>query len=1133
VLNKFSGIRITWLLITFITFQSEKVWSQDSTLSLLFTDITIQELLNEIENQTDFRFFYNNDEVNVSNKINIHVSNKSITETLTQAFINTPYSFRDLGHNLILIEAKAQEPGNNQTEQLFDANQPRYVAGRIYDSSGTLLPGVTVFAQGTKTGTITDARGEFSMVLPPEAEMLTFSFVGMRTQIVSLAERNFFEITMLDEAIGLEEIVVIGYGTIKKSDLTGSVAIITSDALNKTPSNHLGRALQGRASGLLVTQTGVPGGGAQIRVRGVGSINQNSLPVYVIDGVITGSLASIDPVDIESIQVLKDASAAAIYGADGANGVIIVTTRRGEKGSPRISLSSFYTINRVPRQFNLLNADEYSNFYTTLLSEKNITVPVGYKNHFREWYYGDGWQTGTNWQDEITRIAYGQNHSFRVSGGGDESNYSVSVNYFNEEGILLSSAAERISLRANSDFKIGKFIKIGETLSLSRLSSRAPSIWQGNPWQISLIASPLMRVHNEHNKGGFEGPQIPYEYVMPEGNPEVVINTGFNDKVNPRGPLEMGDYRNFSNNILASVYLEFRPIENLTFRTMPSVDASFLRIKNWFPAFDLGVRSNNQAQLFENFSEGISLSLENQVTFSTSFKNHNFTTTTVHHVRKSEVNNIEVTALGFPYEQLNVISQSFEDGRRVEGYSYPFASESYLGRIIYDYKSKYLLTASLRRDGNSRFGPENRWGTFPSLSLGWKVNDDFFTRIEEINMLKLRFGWGITGNSDIGNFQYMSLLDGFNSFSPVFGIEQRLVPALNVVHSFGNPLIKWEAAEMSNFGIDLNLFNNRIQLSAEYYIKNQDDLLVKIPMSAAFGRVSGTGDPWVNLGEIQNRGFEFSGIYRKTKGSFNYNISANLTTLKNEVKYLPGQILAENNLTAVGHTIGSFYGYVAERILTPADFNSAGDYLHAMPATGKPSAGDLKFKDLNNDGKINDLDRTIIGKAVPDFVYSLNFEFFYKNFDFTVFLHGMQNMEIYNHLRAGIEGFSSQDIGHNKLKDYALNYYTPERPSTEYIRADINNTNQNDRVSNWFLENGSFLRLKDLQLGFTIPKKITEKAGIGHTRIFLSATNIYTFTAYSGRDPESPGAGEPLKPGNDHGAFPVPRSVTGGINVSF
>jgi TonB-dependent starch-binding outer membrane protein SusC len=457
--------------------------------------------------------------------------------------------------------------------------------------------------------------------------------------------------------------------------------------------------------------------------------------------------------------------------------------------------------------------------------------------------------------------------------------------------------------------------------------------------------------------------------------------------------MEIGDDYNYNNNVFASIYLEIKPFNWLTYKVTPAVEGSFNRSKFWFPAFDMGVRSRGQAELSENFSENINLSLENQITFSNQFQDHNLTATAVHHVRKNEGNSINATALGFPYEQLNVISQSFEEGRQVQGYYNPFTSESYLGRLIYDYANKYLLTASLRYDGNSRFGPENRWGTFPSASVAWKVNEDFFQNINQISLLKLRFGWGKTGNSSIGNFQYMSLIDGFNQFSPVFGIDQRMVPALNVVHSFGNPSIKWEAAEMSNFGLDLNLFNNRVQLSAEYYIKNQDDLLVKIPMSAAFGRVSGAGDPWVNLGEIQNRGFEFTGSYRKMEGDFNYTISGNLTTVKNEVKYLPGDILTGNNLTTLGHTIGSFYGYVAERILTGEDFGEADRYLHAMPATGQPAPGDLKFKDLNNDGIINDLDRTIIGKAVPDLVYSLNLEAYYRNFDISLFFYGMQNFQ--------------------------------------------------------------------------------------------------------------------------------------------
>lgn len=1008
------------------------------------------------------------------------------------------------------------------------------VTGSVTEaSSGEQLTGATVILKGTTTGTVTNAEGNYSLSVSSLQDTLVFSFVGYENLEVPIDGRTTVNAQLSVSEVMLSETVVIGYGTVQKSDLTGSVAVVSSEELNRIPASNFTRALQGRASGVMVSQSGSPGSSAQIRIRGIGSINQNPNPIYVIDGVITGGLGNVNPTDIETVQVLKDASAAAIYGADGANGVVIITTKRGKQGAPKVSLSSYVSINRVPDQFEVMNANEYSDFYSNLLEENNVAVPTAYTDHFRQWYYGEGWQEGTQWQEEVVRTGLAQNHYVRFSGGGEGSNYSISLNNSDEKGILLASSAKRYSLRVNSDFEIGKYIKIGESVSLRRNISQNPTTYQGNPWQVTLITSPLMRMYNENNKGGFEGPQVPYEYTNPDGETEIVSNTGYNDKPNPRGPMEIGDNYSYNNNVFASIYMEIKPLKWLTYKLTPAVEGSFNRSKFWFPAFDLGVRSRGQAELTENFSENIRLSLENQITFSNQFQEHNITATAVHHVRKHEGNSINATALGFPYEQLNVISQSFEEGRKVGGFYNPFTSESYLGRIIYDYANKYLLTASLRYDGNSRFGPENRWGSFPSASVAWKVNEDFLQDVDQISLLKLRFGWGNTGNSSVGSFQYMSLIDGFEQFSPVFGVDQRLVPALNVVHSFGNPSIKWEAAEMSNLGFDLNLFNNRIQLSTEYYIKNQDDLLVKIPMSAAFGRVSGAGDPWVNLGEIQNRGLEFNATYRKMEGNFNYTISGNLTTVKNEVKYLPGEILTGNNLTTLGHTIGSFYGYVAEGILTSDDFGEENRYLHAMPATGKPAPGDLKFKDLNNDGIIDDLDRTIIGKAVPDLVYSLNLEAYYRNFDVSLFFYGMQNFQVYNHLRAGVEGFSSQDMGHNKLRDYAMNYYREDRPSTEYIRADLNNTNQNDRPSTWFLEEASFLRLKDAQLGYSLPQNVVENIGLSSTRLYFSATNLLTLTQYTGRDPEAPTISGPLTPGNDGGTYPVPRSLTFGIQVDF
>lgn len=1118
-----------FIFLVVLVFAFKPAWPQSKTMSVNLYDATLQELFIAIEHQTGYRFFYNNDEVDVNQKITVNVTDKSVSDILFEVSRENPYTFRELVTGLIIIEAIH----NRSTTKAESIPEPFLVTGLITDKSGIPLPGVTVIVKGSLTGTVTNLKGEFSFFIPPGPSNLVFSYVGMRSQEVSVSGRNYFRIVMLEEAIGISEVVVIGYGSVRKSDLTGSVAVVSSDELTRYASQDISKAIQGRASGVLVTQSGTPGVPAQIRKRGIGSINQTSEPIYVVNGVITGSFANVDPTDIETIQVLKDASAAAIYGADGANGVIIITTRKGEKGTPKVSLSSYSTLHRVPRQFKVMNASEYAAFYKLLLSENNITIPVAYEDHFRQWYYGDHWQTGTSWQEEVTRTGFGQNHNLRISGGGDGSNYSVSTNYFSETGTLLASAAQRFSFRANSDFSIGKFIRIGETFNYSRFINQEPSIWEGNPWQVSLIASPLMRVFNPANKGGFEGPQIPYLYSLLDGSTDYVANTGFNDKVNPRAPLEIGNFRNFNNRVMMSFLVEVLPVRWLTYKILPSIESSNMRTKNWFPAFDLGVRSRGQARLFENFQEWVTLSLENQVLFSNIFGKHTLSATAVHHVRKSEGNNVEVTANGFPYEQLNVISQSFEGGRQVLGGYYPFASESYLGRIIYDYDGKYLFTASLRRDGNSRFSPRYRWGTFPSLSAAWKLDQDFLSHIPEISMFKFRLGWGKTGNSNIGSFQYMSLIDGFSQFSPVFGVNQNMVPALNVVHNFGNPSIKWEAAEMWNVGADINLFENRLQFTAEYYIKNQNDLLVKIPMSSAYGRVSGIGDPWVNLGELQNRGFELNGSYNRMEGLFQYSIATNITTVKNEVKYIPGALLSGNNMTAIGYPIGSFYGYIAERILNADDFGTNGDYLYATPSTGKPSPGDLKFKDLNNDGFINDVDRTIIGKAIPDLIYSFNFDFTYKNIDMAIFLYGMHNYQIYNHLRSAIEGFQSQDMGHNKLLDYAMNYYRVEKPSTQYIRADLNNTNQNDRPSTWYLENGSFLRLKDIQFGYSLPQYIVNRYGLSRFRVFVSASNLVTLTKYSGRDPESPTVAAPLTPGNDNGTYPVPRSFTIGVQMDL
>lgn len=1009
--------------------------------------------------------------------------------------------------------------------------QAQKIGGTVTAEDNSPLPGVNVFITGTTQGTITDAEGKYSINVSEPSASLTFSFVGYKQVIQPVSGRPIIDVQMEPETRVLDDVVVIGYGAVKKGDLTGSVSVVTQEDLTRTPIPNFSKAIQGKASGVVVYQSGAPGGSVNFRVRGIGSITQDPDPIFVIDGVVGGDINSFSPEDILSVSVLKDASAAAIYGANGANGVIIITTKRGANADKmHVSFSAYTGTNLLPKRYNLMNADEYAAFYKNAYETNNVALPPAYTDHFRQWYHEGDWKEGTDWQKEILQKNLSQNYYLNITDGNGKSNYSVSANYNNEEGILLNSWANRFNIRANSDFRIGKYVKIGESLSVTRKSWRNSS---GSAWGMALESSPLMNVYNEQNKGGFEGTQIPVSYTDAGGNTSITANTGGNDKFNPRGILALEEDMNYSDGIRADVYLEIKPLNWITFTTTPSINASFNEQHNWVPEYDMGVRSVSNANLSQEFSKSSNYGLKNQLDLNRVLGKQTITFTAVQDVRYGSYRNSNVSATGFPYEQLNVISQSLPDGRVATGGEGEWSELAYLARVIYNYDSKYLVTASIRRDGSSNFGPKNKFGNFPSFSFAWKVNEDLLQDVDQINMLKLRFGWGQTGNSNIGGFRYQTTLAEPIHFSPVFGKDQKEVYALNELWTAGNPYVKWEAADMLNFGFDLNAFRNRFQMSAEYYIKTQYDLLLAVPISRIHGKWDGTS-PIMNIGDNRNKGFEFDLRYNKMEGSFNYKLFANLNTVKNEVIRIPSDIEDDENITSQGHTIGSLYGFVAERIIQETDFDESGKYKYALPAEGEPKPGDLMFRDLNSDGVINDQDRTIIGKAVPDFTYSFGAELYYRNFDFSVFLYGIQNADIYNTLRRDIECVEAQDLDHNKSADWAQNYWTPENKSTKYLRPGQNDTNKNTRLSSWWVEDASFLRLKDIQMGYTLPRRVVEKSGLSKARLYISAMNLYTFTRYVGYDPESPlESDDPRTPGVDANAYPIPRNFTAGIQIDF
>ena len=1031
----------------------------------------------------------------------------------------------------------------------------RQVTGTVTDaSSGDPLIGATIQIKGTTRGTVTDMSGKYTIDVDGPGDVLIFSYVGYDSKEETVGDRTAIDMTLSEAATQLQDVVVIGYGTVKKNDLTGSVAVVTSEDLNRTPAATFSKALQGRASGVMVSNTsGRPGSGVSINVRGIGSISRDASPIYVIDGVITGNLNAINPSDIESLQVLKDASATAIYGADGANGVVIITTKRGQSGKTRVHYDNYFSINMAPKKFDLMNADQYANFYNTLYAQDStIDNPyIPYTDDFRQAYYGDGWQTGSDWQDLITRRGSAQNHYLRVSGGGDNSNFSISANYNDQTGIILKTDAKRYNIRANSDFTIGDHLKVGETFNVSR---QIVQDGDGN-YSAANIASPLMKVYDANNYGGFAGPQQEFWYDQNKNgiqdSTELYPSTGYSDRDNPLAQASYRDNYSYNNSVMVNLYAEYKPVKWLTYRISPSIEMNHNRSYNWLPRYDEGVRSNTRASLDEGYSEFLGIMLENQLTFNKTFGDHEITATAVYQVRKNDGRSIGGVGRGYAYPNLRVLSQSSNtdigDRSLTGGAFAPFRQLSYLGRIIYGYKNKILFTGSLRRDGVSRFGPSNHWGTFPSASLAYKISEDFLQNVDQINMLKLRVGWGSTGNSAIGSFLYDDFLTNTDQFSPVFGRNQSLAPGTYIFYSFANPLIKWEAAKMWNFGMDLNALNNKVQLTAEYYIKNQYDLLVQVPVSDVFGRSGDGSQPWANSGQIQNRGFEFTGTWKDYSGAFQYSVSANLTTMKNDVKYLPNPPIyddAGRNITVVGNTIGSLYGRVADRILQKSDFqqdengnlltDDGGYYILNGPKQELGTApGDIKFKDLNHDGVINDEDRTIIGKALPDFVYGLNFECNYKNFDFSLFLSGMQNFQVFNLQKVGLASFTRQDIGNNKLLEFADNYYTQDNPTTDYIRADLNDENQNSLESTWWIENGSFLRVKDIQLGYSLPESVLNSIGISRLRVYGSAENPFILTKYTGRDPENGAFGAATNSGTDTGGYPNPKVFTLGLQVDF
>ena len=993
------------------------------------------------------------------------------------------------------------------------------ITGTVTDANSEPLVGVNVLVKGTTTGAITDIDGNFS-VSGKKGSTLVFSYIGMLTQEV-VYKGTALRVVMKDDSKALEEVVVIGYQTVKKSDLTGAVAVVDTKEMKKSAAGTLVSQMQGLATGINVRSSGRAGEDASIEIRGVGSLSNNS-PLWIIDGMITDPGVDFNPADAESIQILKDASAAAIYGSRAANGVIIVTTKKGTKGPMKVNVSVKETLEWSPK-FDLMNAAEYIKYndiaYNEAIKDGIATVNSTQKHS----------QYDTNWQDEVLKTALVQDYNVSLSGGGDSGSYFVSAGYYNNDGVSYGNTFDRYSFRVNTQGKKGWF-SFGENLAYS-LTNTDPN--QTNTYNDFLRMMPTIPIYDENNPGGY-------------GYGDAAKYNTFG--VNPIAREDL-EYRHFRQNRLnGSLWLEFKPFEFLSYKFNGGIDLYFYE-NSWFRGE--GNWTQNQEHRDPESQKArdntYNMLIEHTLNFNKDFGKHHVDavvgTTYQHH----EWEGLWASRLNFPMtgngDYFTVLNAGQSNQQNSNSIS-ENAMISYLGRANYVYDDKYYLTATFRRDGTSRLAKENRWGNFPSFSGAWRISKEEFFDVPWINDLKIRGNWGRLGNSSIGDWDYIGTIN--QSIVTVFG--GAIVPGSTQVKLVNAGLV-WETKETVNVGFDASFLNQRLTVSAEYYNSKTSDVLAETPIAISTGNQGGS--PWKNAASLRNKGFEFTFGWKDQISGFKYSALLNVTTMDNEVLSL-GRDGSERNFidsgqarTEPGRSLAEFYLRKTDGIFRTQEeidnYVTKGNHVPGpnedkVPAgtpimiEGKrPQLGDVKYLDLNDDGQITDIDRDYCGSPWAKMQMSLVLNAEWKNFDFSMMWNGQFGNKIYNVSRwqGRLFADNSNYIRFEKGEEpYQVN---PNSNTPRIIYGDFRNSRDADR----FLENGSYFRMKNISIGYNFKQKWLTNLGVEKLRLFATGSNLITITGYSGLDPDFKGANSVWNSGTDSFAYPNTRSVMFGLDLTF
>lgn len=1097
----FRIMRISTFLLMVCVFCSYagNAHSQNAKVSIRMNNVKLDKILNEIENQTDYLFIYNN-QVDINKITSVKVKNEAVAQVLDKILSGTGINYELEGTHIILTTEAIKD--------LHAQQQAKTVTGTVTDVSGEPIIGANIRIKGTTTGTITDIDGNFSIEAEPQS-VIEVSYIGYLTQETVINNQKSIRFLLKEDTKTLDEVVVIGYGVQKKADLTGSVANINTEKLNTQSNANIGQALQGKIAGVdIVSQGGAPGSGTRIMVRGIGTLN-NASPLYIVDGMYMNSIDHINPNDIASIDVLKDASSAAIYGSRAANGVIIVTTKEGSntEGKPIIDLSVNLGISTASKFLDMLDAKGWAEVTTIArqaIGKPALDMATDLAN-----------KPDNDWQDIMFRPALMQNYNLSVKGGGKYSTYYTGLGYFNQDGIVKGTNYQRYNIQSKNDYKRGIF-SAGTNLIIS-FSHDKPLHQELRGGMIGTILQsvPTLEKYDDTREGGYGGT---YGDVVNIPHPLAIIDDNIMDRYNENVK------------IFANLYAQIELFKGLKYKLNLTPDFSFERYKNYLNKYDFGLAINSITQLTERQRRRRNILVENLLTFDRTFGEHKISALAGYTYQDSRFRHIQAYGEGLPQglEEIDAATTN----RSNEGNSWRSVLTSILGRVFYSYQNKYLFTATIRRDGSSKFGKNNRYGYFPSFSLGWNVAEEkFMENVHWLDQLKLRGGYGVLGNQEIDNYQYSSTITtGINYPDGNGGLLQGAFPK-----NFANPDIKWEETAMTNVGIDFMAFNNRLSLTADYYVKNTKDILLTVPIPISSG---GANDPIRNAGKIRNNGFEFNlGWMDQPNPDISYGINLIGSFNKNKViamgsesGSIKGGSTNQNITTSetkAGYPIGGYW------LISTAGYFNSQEEVDAYAKDGKkiqPAAepGDIKFVDANNDGVINDDDRVFQGSPFPDFTFALNGNMRYKNFDLSIGLQGVLGNKIYNATRQTLEDVTK---GSNFLAS-CLDYWTPENKNASHPRLTWDDPNRNTRAeSDRYLENGSYLRLRSVQLGYTFPQTWF-KGAIQHARVYINAENLFTITSYSGYSPDV-NADNANYRGFDNFIYPTNRTFMLGLNVTF